>query len=102
MVALPPPVVHCHFPQSEADDLAQAMFGAAPAAPGLTREQIVDRIQALNPTASVEYLTSFTANALGRYLDHLTAASEPRGREARWARPGDTRAILRFVPADGD
>ncbi len=59
----------------------------------LTREQVVDRILSLNPTASREYLSQFRDEALGRYLDHLTAASEPRGRAARWIRPGDSPAI---------
>jgi hypothetical protein len=66
----------------------------------LSREQLIDRIQTLNPTASAEYLARFTEGDLNLYLDHLSAAFEPRGRLARWRRRGETRAIQRFVPAD--
>lgn len=87
---------------SDLSDLARAMFGPESAPPGLTREQLIDRIQSYNATASADYLVHFSIGALGRYLDHLIAASEPRGPGARWTRPGDTRAIQRFIPADGD
>jgi hypothetical protein len=60
----------------------------------LTREQVVDRIITINPTASVSFLGRFTDRSLGMYLDHLLAALRPRGREARWMRPGDSPAIL--------
>lgn len=66
---------------------------------GLTREMLVDRIQAINPGASAEYLLRFDGLSLALYLEHLTATSVPRGRGARWLRPGDTAGILGFVPA---
>lgn len=66
----------------------------------LSREQLIDRIQTLNPTASAEYLARFSEADLDLYLDHLSAAFEPRGRLARWLRRGETRAIQCFVPAD--
>ncbi len=66
----------------------------------LTREQLIDRIQALNPTASAEYLAGFDEAALNLYLDHLSASCEPRGRLARWLRRGETRAIQCYIPAD--
>ncbi|MEX2219864.1 MAG: hypothetical protein WD749_14020 [Phycisphaerales bacterium] len=59
----------------------------------LTREQVVDRIISINRTASVEFLEKFADRDLDRYLDHLVAASTPRGRHARWERPGDSPAI---------
>jgi hypothetical protein len=60
----------------------------------LTREQVVDRIITINPTATVSFLERFNSRSLGMYLDHLVSASRPRGRGARWLRPGDTPAIL--------
>lgn len=62
----------------------------------LTIEQLIGQIQSFNPTASAEYLARFTCCALQRYLAHLTCASEPRGRAARWSRPGDTPAIIGY------
>jgi hypothetical protein len=60
----------------------------------LTREQVVDRIITINPTATVDFLDRFTEHSLGMYLDHLLAASGPRGRQSRWSRPGDSPAIM--------
>ena len=59
----------------------------------LTREQVVDRIIAINPTATSGFLQRFSEDSLGRYLDHLVAASGPRGGQSRWMRPGDWPAI---------
>jgi len=60
----------------------------------LTREQVVDRITSLNPTASREFLDGFEREQLVRYLDHLTEAAKPRGREAKWRRPGDAPPMV--------
>ncbi|MBX3377170.1 MAG: hypothetical protein KF678_09240 [Phycisphaeraceae bacterium] len=60
----------------------------------LTREQVVDRIITINPTATTSFLSGFSEDSLGRYLDHLVATSGPRGRHARWLRPGDSPAIF--------
>lgn len=54
---------------------------------------VVDRILALNPTADTAFLGQFAAKALETYLAHLEAAQVPRGRMARWVRPGDSPAI---------
>ncbi len=65
----------------------------------LTREQVVDRIITINPTAKSSFLASFNEASLGRYLDHLVAASGPRGRHAQmWMRPGDSPAIMTREP----
>jgi hypothetical protein len=60
----------------------------------LTREQLFERIMSLNPTATVGFLSEFDEEPLRNYLDHLLAAQEPRGRGARWSRPGDAPAIV--------
>ncbi|MFG0258894.1 MAG: hypothetical protein ACF8LK_00965 [Phycisphaerales bacterium JB041] len=56
------------------------------------RQALVQRIRALNPTASREYLGSFTDRSLSMYLAHLESAGAPRG--ARWERPCDSPAII--------
>jgi len=66
----------------------------------LTREQVVDRIITINPTATAEFLDHFNHESLGKYLDHLIAASGPRGRQSAWARPGDSPAIWGRVSQD--
>lgn len=58
----------------------------------LERLGLVQRIMALNPTASREYLGSFTDRSLSMYLAHLESAGAPRG--ARWERPCDSPAII--------
>ncbi len=58
----------------------------------LARVGLVNRIMALNPTATEEYLGSFTDRSLGMYLAHLESAGAPRG--ACWERPCDSPAII--------
>lgn len=54
---------------------------------------VLEAIRAINPSADVEYLARFDESALRLYLAHLESSRLPRGRGARWERPGDTRAI---------
>ena len=58
----------------------------------LARTGLVNRIMALNLTATEEYLGSFTDRSLTMYLAHLESAKAPRG--ARWERPCDSPAII--------
>jgi hypothetical protein len=60
----------------------------------LTREQVVSRIIHINPTATQAFLSRFSEESLGRYLDHLVAASGPRRGDRPWLRPGDLPAIV--------
>jgi hypothetical protein len=60
----------------------------------LTREQVVNRIIHINPTATEAFLSRFSEDSLGRYLDHLIVATGPRGPQSRWLRPGDSPAIV--------
>ncbi len=60
----------------------------------LTREQVVDRIMALNTSISVSFLEGFCERTLWSYLRRLDGLSEPRGRRAAWKREGDTPAIV--------
>ncbi len=66
----------------------------------LSRSQLIERIITHNPTASVEFLEDFSESALRNYLDHLLSAQIPRGRLARWVRPGDTPGIVMAEPRD--
>jgi len=70
------------------------------AAPPLNREQLLDRIQTINPTARNDYLVQFRPEALSLYLDHLMNAASPRRAENAWERPGDTPAIVTRCPGD--
>ena len=75
------------------------MFVDPPAPADLTHEQLVDQITEFNPTASPEFLARFSPGALMNYLRHLLAVQEPRGRTARWIRPNETPAIMRWEAA---
>lgn len=66
----------------------------------LSREHLIDGIIAMNPTATVTFLSRFSDTDLRGYLDHLLSAQEPRGRSAAWVRPGDSPAILVREPLD--
>jgi hypothetical protein len=59
-----------------------------------SRTQLVELIISMNPTATPAFLDQFAEPALRGYLEHLTAAQEPRGRSARWLRRADSPAIV--------
>lgn len=67
-----------------------------------SREQVIDWILTLNPTAARGFLERFEARPLAMYLDHLMAAQSPRGRSARWIRPDETPAIVGGSARDED
>jgi hypothetical protein len=60
----------------------------------LSREQVVDQIISINRSATAEYLDQFEQKSLDTYLDHLLCSQQPRGKNARWDRPGDTPAMM--------
>lgn len=61
---------------------------------------VLDAIRAINPLVDVDYLARFDESALRLYLAHLESSRLPRGRGARWERPGDTRAIRMCRPPE--
>ncbi|MFK7758815.1 MAG: hypothetical protein AB8C13_02580 [Phycisphaerales bacterium] len=65
---------------------------ALPAA--LTREQTVDEIISVNPSATAEFLAQFDDGLLTKYLDHLRFTQQPRCGQTSWDRPGDAPAIM--------
>jgi len=60
----------------------------------LNREQVVDQILTINPSAGRGFLEQFEADRLGDYLDRLICARSPRGGESGFIRRGDTPAIV--------
>jgi hypothetical protein len=65
---------------------------AEPADPAVAA--LIDEIRAHNPSAAQSFLATFARRDLEVYLEHLGSAKEPRGRTARWLRPGDTPAMV--------
>ncbi|MEM1185862.1 MAG: hypothetical protein AAGI53_12785 [Planctomycetota bacterium] len=62
-----------------------------PTAEALTREQLIDRILFLNPTAAASFLDAFSESGLRDYLRRLQHAFAPRDRAAVWSRPEGVR-----------
>lgn len=73
--------------------------GADVSTPGAACAQgrLIDSIIELNPTASPQFLRSFSASALASYLDHLALAQEPRGTKP-WVRHTGQPAIVAYRP----
>ena len=80
-------------PTTSSPGRAIRLSGSWQAADGPGREVVLAHILDLNPSASEAFLASFTTRELELYRDHLLSAMEPRGRTARWVRPGDMPAI---------
>ena len=83
-------------PNTATASLGETPFedGGDPGFESMSREQVVDQILSLNPSASSTFLDQFEARELGMYLRHLLSAQEPRGPMARWRRPNDAPAIM--------
>ena len=63
-----------------------------------THDELVEKVRYLNPSASLGYLKAFDFSSLRLYLAHLEWARLPK--KAVWHRPGDTRGIRVFAPAE--
>lgn len=59
----------------------------------LSREQLIDHIHTLNPTAAIGYLESFDNTALVQYLERLMRQAEPRSAGSTWVRSSGEPAI---------
>jgi hypothetical protein len=66
--------------------------------PMLTKNQVIDAICRLNPTAPIDWLSGFDLSALRRYYEHLLITLEPRGTRG-WVRMSDTPAVITRRPA---
>jgi len=70
----------------------------APAAPvttgAMSRDQVLDEIISINPSATAEFLAQFADELLKKYLDHLLYTQAPRAGSGAWDRPDDSPAIM--------
>jgi len=63
---------------------------------GSVRATLIAEILELNPSATVDFLSSFSVPALEEYRAHLRLTTEPRGRSAAWTRrPGVPGIVTR-------
>lgn len=60
----------------------------------LTREQVVDRIVTINPTATSEFLTRFATPELRCYLQRLKLVGRRSARGSAWTRQTTSPAIV--------
>ncbi|MFI4897012.1 MAG: hypothetical protein ACIARR_04220 [Phycisphaerales bacterium JB059] len=60
----------------------------------LSREQVMEQILSINPSAGRRFLEQFGQDRLGDYLERLIRVRSPRGAESRFVRRGDTPAIV--------
>ncbi len=60
----------------------------------LSREQVMEQILSINPSAGRRFLEQFGRERLGDYLERLIRVRSPRGGESRFVRRGDTPAIV--------
>jgi hypothetical protein len=58
----------------------------------LTKQQLIDGITEINPSADLRWLDDFEDDELQKYLDHLQLTIEPRG--TSWMRTHETTAVV--------
>jgi hypothetical protein len=91
----------CIINLSDGQERPDLFFIAPPPTEGnnmLTKNQVIDAICRLNPTAPIDWLSSFDLSALRRYYEHLLITLEPRGTRG-WVRMSDTPAVITRRPA---
>jgi hypothetical protein len=64
----------------------------------LSKNQVIDAISRLNPSASIQWLAAFELTALRRYYEHLLITLEPRGSRG-WVRTDESPAVVTRKPA---
>ncbi|QOJ01486.1 MAG: hypothetical protein HRU70_13725 [Phycisphaeraceae bacterium] len=83
------------------EDVPEGADATVATAEHLGREQVIERILGINPTASSLFLSSFEDDQLRAYLEHLVVMMAPRGpRSAGWVRRGETPAIVSAEPEE--
>lgn len=63
----------------------------------LSREQLIDRIHTMNPTAGVPYLDGFETATLLTYFERLLRQAEPRSAGSTWVRRAGEPAITVYA-----
>jgi hypothetical protein len=64
----------------------------------LTKNQVIDAISRLNPTAPINWLAGFDLTSLRQYYEHLLLTLEPRGSRG-WVRTKENSAFATRRPA---
>ncbi len=64
----------------------------------LTKNQVIDAISRLNPTAPINWLAGFDLASLRLYYEHLLLTLEPRGSRG-WVRTQENAASVSRRPA---
>jgi len=64
----------------------------------LSKNQVIDAISRINPTAPIQWLAGFDLASLRKYYEHLLLTLEPRGSRG-WVRGNDCAAIVTRRPA---
>ncbi len=65
----------------------------------MSKQQMIDKIQERNRSASNEFLLKFDEEALQTYLCRLTTVQGNRGRTSVWVRRGDSPASITRISA---
>lgn len=58
------------------------------------RDQVLDEIISINPSATADFLAQFEDGLLRKYLEHLHYTQGPRGSGDAWERPNDAPSIM--------
>ena len=64
----------------------------------LTKNQVIDAISRLNPTAPINWLAGFDLASLRQYYEHLLLTLEPRGSRG-WVTTRENAAVATRRPA---
>jgi hypothetical protein len=64
----------------------------------ISKPKTIDAIQQINQSAGRDWLDTFAATALRRYLRRLELTLEPRGRQSIWVRHHETPAVVTRAP----
>ena len=89
--------------ETVAQDVAEGVGQAEPVAhdsPRMTREQVMDRIIHVNPSASRSFLDQFADDSLHDYLDHLVVRERPRTTASVWIRRAGSPAMSYRISLD--
>lgn len=94
-------IPHPHdAPASGGDELALDVHLGEGLRERMSTPQLMERILAINPSASPTFLVNFRREALADYLEHLVVAKDRSLRGRGWVRRGDGPGIVAHEPRD--